>query len=73
MTWHKIYRENGLVELACEHGVGHPSLLLTPERYYYGVHGCCGCCFKHSAEFALVEQAMAGTRFTMCNSDGELT
>jgi hypothetical protein len=37
-------RENGLVELVCEHGVGHPSVRLTRPRDYYGTHGCDGCC-----------------------------
>ena len=56
MTWDLVRRENGLVELACEHGVGHPSELLTPKKCYYGVHGCCGCCQKFSASFRLAER-----------------
>ena len=57
------YRENGLVELLCEkHGVGHPSRLLTPERKYYGTHGCCGCCSMYSAAFALTEQKYIGEK-----------
>ena len=55
MTWDLVRRENGLVELACEHGVGHPSKLLTPEKCYYKTHGCCGCCQKFSASFRLAE------------------
>ena len=55
MKWHRIDRENGLVELACEHGVGHPSKKLTPSMYYYGSHGCDGCCSTDSASFALKE------------------
>jgi hypothetical protein len=41
---YKNFRENGLVEIVCAHGVGHPSKLLTNPKYYYGVHGCDGCC-----------------------------
>lgn len=37
-------RENGLVEHVCVHGIGHPSKTFTPPKYYYGVHGCDGCC-----------------------------
>lgn len=39
-------RASGLVELACEHGVGHPSKPLTGARWqdWMGVHGCDGCC-----------------------------
>lgn len=73
MEWHKIYRENGLIELVCRHGVGHPSKALTAPDRYYGVHGCCGCCSMHSASFALTEMAIAGTKFTSCADDGELT
>jgi len=39
-------RANGLVEDYCECGVGHPNRELTPTKFYYGVHGCCGCCMK---------------------------
>ena len=41
---YKSIRENGLIEIVCEHGIGHPSQLLTPLKVYYGVHGCDGCC-----------------------------
>jgi len=41
-----IRRESGLVELVCEHGVGHPAYgsvdYLGDESY--SIHGCCGCC-----------------------------
>ena len=57
MTWDLVRRENGLVELACEHGVGHPSQRLTPKQYYYKTHGCCGCCQKFGASFELAELA----------------
>ena len=73
MMWYRIDRENGLVELACRHGCGHPSKALTPPARYYGVHGCCGCCSMYSASFALVEMAFAGTDFTSCADNGELT
>lgn len=56
--WPVIRRENGLIEIACPHGIGHPSLKLTPAKYYYGVHGCDGCCGK--AAFALAEMVHAG-------------
>lgn len=59
MMWHKVYRENGLVEIMCEHGVGHPSHLMTPPTRYYSTHGCCGCCSL--AAFHLVEMKMSCT------------
>jgi hypothetical protein len=46
-------RASGLVELVCEHGVGHPAIgsvmwmdLAGPEgaKGSWGTHGCCGCC-----------------------------
>lgn len=57
MKWTVVHRENGLTELACEHGVGHPSSKLTPPKYFYGVHGCDGCCSDPS--FAELETRMA--------------
>lgn len=40
MNWLLNFRENGMVEYLCEHGVGH-----YPERYgSEGAHGCDGCC-----------------------------
>ena len=57
--WPIIKRENGLIEIACPHGIGHPSLKLTKklsdEKFYYGTHGCDGCCW--SAGFALAEMS----------------
>ena len=44
-----VRRENGIVELVCKHGTGHPA----PGSVHWhemhgsthaGVHGCCGCC-----------------------------
>ena len=43
-----IQRLNGVVELICEHGVGHPSKGLTNPAWYYDVHGCDGCCSHES-------------------------
>lgn len=42
-------RSDGRVELVCQHGVGHPSSMLTEARgvewaEWMGVHGCDGCC-----------------------------
>ena len=56
MNWTITPRANGLVERCCEHGVGHPSRLLTPLAFYNGVHGCDGCC-AHSSFTALEESA----------------
>lgn len=46
MKWRVLKRVNGLTEFVCEHGVGHPSKALTPPRFYYGTHGCDGCCAR---------------------------
>ena len=48
-----LKRGNGLVEIKCEHGIGHPAKSLTLPAYYYGVHGCDGCCSK--SEFKAYE------------------
>lgn len=45
-----LLRYNGLVEDVCKHGVGHPNKTLTDPKNYYGVHGCCGCCFRSKNE-----------------------
>ena len=50
---HVVHRENGLIEIVCPHGIGHPSRKLTPPKFYYGVHGCDGCCSL--AAWALAE------------------
>lgn len=71
MKWFKIYRENGLIEIACEHGVGHPSLLLTPPRAYYATHGCCGCCTH--AEWARAEHYfLSNAAFEVYHASGTL-
>jgi hypothetical protein len=54
MKWYRNHRENGLVEIICSHGVGHPSRGLTRDPHYYAPHGCCGCCSW--TDFHLVEQ-----------------
>ena len=62
MSERKMYRsvrENGLIEIVCQHGVGHPSKLLTNPKYYYGVHGCDGCC--DTEEWRLAEQRAAAS------------
>ena len=56
MTWARHLREHGLVEIICTHGVGHPSIRLTPVRFYDGTHGCDGCCLN--PEFAIAESRM---------------
>lgn len=56
-AWFVVHREHGLVELACEHGVGHPSKLLTPKSRYYSTHGCCGCCQRFRDAFERAELA----------------
>lgn len=56
-----ILREfNGVVEVQCDHGVGHPheGLCAAYGRRYDGMHGCDGCC--GSPEWiAWAEQALA--------------
>ena len=41
-------RMSGIVELTCEHGVGHPDEELTraynPKTKFNPIHGCDGCC-----------------------------
>lgn len=42
----QIFRDNGVVEDLCEHGVGHPNRAWL-EKYpspHNGIHGCDGCC-----------------------------
>ena len=42
-----IIREDGRVEWACKHGVGHPIGHLTKwVESWMGVHGCDGCCLQ---------------------------
>lgn len=45
----QIWRDSGLLEDVCEHGVGHPNQdFLKKEGWsdVWGVHGCDGCCSK---------------------------
>lgn len=60
MTMYKKVRENGLIEIICEHGVGHPSRLLTPLKFYYDVHGCDGCCGSDEFKAKELELSAAG-------------
>ena len=49
-----IIREDGRIEQACDHGVGHPIGHWKKDGWdasWMGVHGCCGCCSL--AKFAL--------------------
>ena len=42
-----IVREDGRIEQACDHGVGHPIGHWKPDGWvasWMGVHGCDGCC-----------------------------
>ena len=43
---HIIFRSDGRVERACEHGVGHPIGHLRKWEQWMGIHGCDGCCYK---------------------------
>ena len=50
-------REDGRVELVCDHGVGHPIGHIRKDGWgapWMGVHGCCvgGCCSKRGADSA---------------------
>ncbi len=48
-NWQLIHREDGRVEVACPHGIGHISRLLTPTwlwKRWMGIHGCDGCCLQ---------------------------
>lgn len=53
------FRENGVIEDTCKHGVGHPNYcwLMAQELYlkkntrYLGVHGCDGCCSHNPPKF----------------------
>ena len=52
--WRPLYRETGLLEWTCEHGVGHAdedSAQEIADKYGHKidtwlVHGCDGCCEK---------------------------
>lgn len=58
--WPQNWRsDRGIMELLCEHGVGHPDpdeiafkkrILGEEEAYYIGIHGCDGCCRTPSKE-----------------------
>lgn len=44
-----IIREDGRVEQACDHGVGHPIGHVRKDGWvasWMGVHGCDGCCYQ---------------------------
>lgn len=46
---HRLIREDGRIEWACEHGVGHTVGHIDPKREsdkWMWVHGCDGCCSK---------------------------
>ncbi len=48
-----IYRENGVIEDVCKHGVGHPNqewLDKVGFEHINGIHGCDGCCSKEEHE-----------------------
>ena len=45
----QLWRETGLLEDVCEHGVGHPNRDFLKQEGWpsvWGVHGCDGCCSK---------------------------
>lgn len=51
--WKLIFRESGMLERICPHGIGHPdpdTMSFVKRRLgkeiseYEGVHGCDGCC-----------------------------
>jgi len=47
-----ILREDGRVEQACDHGIGHPiGHTKKWDASWMGIHGCDGCCYQ--AEFHL--------------------
>lgn len=50
-------RESGLIELHCEHGVGHPAPASVHWMHLHDeesmdIHGCCGCCRTHEWRLA---------------------
>lgn len=55
-----IRRESGLVELVCEHGVGHPAYGSVDYMGddSYGIHGCCGCCTSPEWKLADAQQGV---------------
>ena len=47
------WRETGLLEDVCEHGVGHPNKDFLEKEGLpgaWGVHGCDGCCCPKEEE-----------------------
>ena len=66
MTLNLIDRGDGRMEIACEHGVGHPSKAISEKAYgpsswksWMYVHGCDLCCDLaewHLAELKILEQ-----------------
>lgn len=58
MSWQRIHRADGRVELVCPHGIGHVSKRLTETRRrwqdWMQVHSCDGCCADAQA-FAAAE------------------
>lgn len=59
--WGYDFRETGVVERTCDHGVGHPDkdsvayLELTTGETHWGIHGCDGCCAEPEEVQALQE------------------
>lgn len=51
--WAIIFRETGLAERLCIHGIGHPdpdSMIFMESirpNGCWGIHGCDGCCDPH--------------------------
>ena len=48
----QIFRENGVVENLCKHGVGHPNRVWLEQNPspYADIHGCDVCCWKEEYE-----------------------
>ena len=67
-----IHRMNGVKELACEHGVGHP-IKGPPSTNRWEIHGCDGCCgkalWKKEKEYVLGllnSKMRAGGKYELC-------
>lgn len=48
------HRASGIIQLVCEHGVGHPIKIPNERIKSQWVHGCEGCCSK--PEFLLEKE-----------------
>ena len=57
-------RMSGLVEVVCEHGVGHPhpESVDNSQNSYWSIHGCDGCCGQEGFFEPLTDEMLEDIR-----------